>query len=325
MKAVVLTKYGSPVDLQIQSVEIPAPKENQVLLKVKASSINDWDWSMVTGKPFYIRLLCGLFRPKISIPGVDVAGEVVGLGQGVSQFKVGDQVYGDLSESGFGAFAEYVCVPAQALTIKPEKMSYPEAAALPHASILALQSLAYLKEIKPETKLLINGAGGGVGTIGVQIAKVMGIQTITGVDSTDKFDLMRSAGFTHVIDYRQEDFTQTQKNYDLVIDVKTNRSIFKYLSVLKTGGIYIVVGGNISRVFQTLMVSFIATFFFKKNLRVLALKPNKGLPEINRLYESGKVCPIIDGPYTLISAAEAIQRFGNATHKGKVIIVMNDD
>ena len=155
MKAIVLTKYGSPDDLQFKEVEKPTPKEDEVLIEVKAASVNDWDWCLVKGKPFYIRLLCGFFKPKVRIPGVDIAGEVVAVGKNVTRFQPGNQVYGDLSESGFGGLAEYVCAPAGALALKPEKMSYIEAAAIPHAAMLAIQGLKDLGKIQPGQKLLI--------------------------------------------------------------------------------------------------------------------------------------------------------------------------
>ena len=323
MKAIVLTKYGSIDDLQLKEVDKPTPVDNEVLIKIKAASINDWDWGLIRGTPFYIRLLCGLFKPKIRIPGVDVAGEVVRIGKKVRQFKPGDAVYGDLSESGFGGFAEYVCAPETALALKPESMSFIEAAAIPHAAMLAVQALCDLGKIKPGQKLLINGAGGGVGTLGVQIARASGVKQITGVDSAAKIDMMHSLGFDRTIDYQQDDFTENEKHYDLILDPKTNRSTFRYLGVLKPGGSYITVGGTTSRLLQALFLAPIIRFLYKKNVLILALKPNKDLEYINDQFKAGKIKPAIDGPYKLSEAIEAIRHFGEGNHLGKVVMTMD--
>ena len=326
MKAIVLNKYGSPDDLQLQEVEKPIPKDDEVLIKIKAASVNDWDWCIVRGTPFYIRLLCGFFQPKVQILGVDVVGEVVAVGQNVTRFQPGDKVYGDLSESGFGGFAEYVCAPADAVAVKPESMSYIDAAAIPHAAMLALQGLRDLGNIQPGQKLLINGAGGGVGTLGVQIAKAIGVENITGVDRADKLEMMQAIGFEHTIDYQQEDFTETERGYDLILDPKTNRSIFKYLPVLKPHGTYVTVGGETPRLLQALFLSSIIRFFFKKNVLILALKPNKDLDYINELFETGHIKPVIDNPsYKLSEVPKAIQHFGEGNHQGKVIITMENE
>ena len=324
MKAIVLTKYGSPNDLQLNEVEKPIPKDDEVLIKVKAASVNDWDWCLVRGTPFYIRLLCGFFKPNVRIPGVDIAGEVMAIGNNVNQFQPGDKVYGDLSENGFGGFAEYLCAPVSALAMKPEKMSYIDAAAIPHVAMLAVQGLRDLGKIQPGQKLLINGAGGGVGTLGVQIAKAIGVEHVTGVDSSNKLDMMRLVGFDHTIDYKQDDFTKSEQGYDLILDPKTNRSIFKYLRVLKPNGSYVTVGGVTARLFQAVFLSSIIRFFYKKNVHVLGLRPNKDLDYMNELFEAGRIKPVIDGPHKLSSAIEAIRHFGEGNHKGKVIITMED-
>ena len=325
MKAIVLTKYGSSDDLQLQEVEKPTPKENEVSIEVKAASVNDWDWCLVRGKPFYIRLLWGLLKPKVQIPGVDIAGEVVAIGKNVSQLKPGDRVYGDLSENGFGGFAEYVCAPVTTLALMPKNMSYIDAAAIPHAAMLAVQGLRDLGKIQPGQKLLINGAGGGVGTLGVQIAKAIGVENITGVDSSNKLDMMRSLGFDRTIDYRQEDFTENEQDYDLILDPKTNRSIFKYLRVLKPHGTYVTVGGETPRLLQALFLSPIIRFFFKKNVLILALKPNKDLDYVKELFEAGQIKPVIKAYYKLSEVPEAIQHFGEGNHQGKVIITLENN
>ena len=250
MKAIVLTKYRSPDALQLKEVERPAPKDDEVLIKVHAAAVNDWDWCLVRGKPFYIRLLCGLLEPRVKIPGVEISGQAEAVGKNVTKFKPGDGVYGDISECGFGGFAEYVCAHENALALKPAGMTFVEAAAIPHAAMLALQGLRDDGQIQPGQKLLINGAGGGVGTLGIQIAKSFGVEEATGVDNSGKLDMMRSLGFDHVIDYTQEDFTESGQRYDLILDTKTNRSIFKYMRALTPNGIYVTVGGATTRLFK---------------------------------------------------------------------------
>lgn len=320
MKAIVLTRYGSADDLELRDVESPNPKDDEVLIKVQATSINDWDWCLVRGTPFFIRLFCGLLKPNIQIPGVEIAGRVVAIGPDVTRFQPGDAVYGDISECGFGGFAEYVCVPETALALKPGTMTFAEAAAMPHAALLAVQGLIDEGQLQPGQKVLINGAGGGVGTLGVQIAKAMGVVDITGVDSSDKFDMMHSVGFAQTIDYTQADFTESQQRYDLILDTKTNRSIFKYLSVLRPQGTYVTVGGSTPRLLQALVLGAIIRLFTRKDVRIVSLKPNKDLAYVNQLFEAGKIKPVLDGPYQLSEVPRLIQYFGAGKHKGKVVI-----
>ena len=266
-----------------------------------------------------IRLLSGLLKPKLKILGVDVSGEVETVGKDVTRFQPGEKVYGDLSECGFGGFAEYVCAKESSLALKPESMTFVEAAALPHAVMLALQGLRDQGQLIQGQKVLINGGGGGVGTLGVQIAKMLGVE-VTGVDNSGKLQMMRSIGFDHVIDYTKEDFTRTGQGYDLILDTKTNRSIFKYLRALNPNGTYVTVGGSMARLFQAFFLGSLIRTLTKKNIRVLALEPNKDLDYVNELFESGKIKPIIDGPYELSETPEALQRFGQGIHKGKIVI-----
>jgi NADPH:quinone reductase-like Zn-dependent oxidoreductase len=321
MKAFVFTKYGPPDVLELREVETPTPKDDEVLIKVHAASVNDWDWCLVRGKPFFIRLLCGLLKPKITIPGVDIAGWVEAVGRSVKRFQPGDEVYGDISECGFGGFAEYVCARENALALKPASMTFVEAAAIPHAAMLAIQGLRDKGQIQPGQNVLINGAGGGVGIFGVQIAKLIGVD-VTGVDSLGKLDMMRSMGFDQTIDYAQEDFTKNGQRYDLILDTKTNRSIFDYARALSPNGIYVTVGGSMARLFQALFLGPWISMFSKKNIRIVALKPNKDLDYINELFEAGKVKSVIDGPYKFSEVPEAIRHFGEGKHKGKVVIAV---
>lgn len=319
MKAFVFEKYGLPHVLQLKEIVKPVPKGNEVLVRVHSASINDWDWGLVRGKPFIIRMLFGLKKPKITIPGVDISGTVDAVGENVTKLNPGEEVYADLSESGFGGFAEYVCVPEHNLSKKPSNLSFNEAAALPHAALLALQGLVDMGKIKSGQNILINGAGGGVGTLGIQIAKSYNAQ-VTGVDSGDKFEIMRSSGYDTVIDYKKEDFTNNDHKFDLILDTKTNRSAFKYARCLQKNGTYITVGGTMNRLFQILLLGGLISMFSKKKLKVLNLKPNKNLAYITQLAENGKIKPLIEGPYGFEEIPKLIQYFGEGKHRGKIVV-----
>ncbi|MFC0774746.1 NAD(P)-dependent alcohol dehydrogenase [Terrimonas alba] len=294
MKAIIYTQYGGPEVLQLKEIEKPFPKDDEVLIKVHAVSINDWDWGLLHGD-FVNRMLNGLRKPKRQILGSDIAGRIEAVGKNVKQFKPGDGVYGDLSGQ-WGGFAEYVCAPEKALALKPAAMSFEQAAAIPQAAMLAVQGLIDKGKIKQGQKLLINGAGGGVGTFGVQIAKLYGAE-VTGVDSTGKLEMMRAMGFDHVIDYTNEDFTKNGQCYDLILDVKTNRSMFAYARALCRNGVYVTVGGSMSRLLQGLLLAPWIRMFRKKHIHIVALKTNKDLAYMNELFETGKTKPVIDGPY----------------------------
>jgi NADPH:quinone reductase-like Zn-dependent oxidoreductase len=319
LKAVVYTKYGGPEVLQIKEIEKPFPKDDEVLVKVYAASLNDWDWGLLHGD-FINRMLNGLLKPKRKILGSDIAGRIEAVGKNVTRLKKGDDVYGDLSGY-WGGFAEYACARERSLALKPAAMSFEDAAAIPQAAMLAVQGLIDKGKIHSGQKLLINGAGGGVGTFGVQIARSYGVE-VTGVDSTNKLDMMRSIGFDHVIDYTREDFTKNGNCYDLILDVKTNRSMFDYTRALCRKGVYVTVGGSMNRMLQLLFLGPWISMITKKKLRLVALKTNKDLLYMNRLFEAGKIKPVIDGPYKLDEIHEAFRIFGKADHKGKVIITM---
>jgi len=317
MKAIVYTKYGTLDVLKLKEVDKPIPKENEVLIKVYAVSINDWDWGLLQGD-LINRLLNGLLKPKIKILGSDIAGRIEAVGINVKKFKPGDEVYGDLSGS-WGGFAEYVCAREYALALKPVSMTFNEAAAIPQAAMLAIQGLRDKGQIQQGQKLLINGAGGGVGTFAIQIAKLYGVE-VTAVDSPGKLDMLCSMGAEHVIDYTQEDFTKDGQRYDLILDVKTNRSIFNCARALSPNGIYVTVGGSMARLFQALFLMPWISIFSKKKVRILALKPNKDLAYVNELFEAGKLKPVIDGPFKLEEVPNAFKLFVEAVHKGKVVI-----
>lgn len=321
MKAIVYEKYGTPEVLALKEVDTPVPSDDEVLVKVYAVSVNDWDWGLLKGKPFVTRL-SGLMKPSKKILGSDIAGRVEKTGKNINKFKSGDEVYGDLSGA-WGGFAEYACAGENSLELKPPSMTFEEAAAIPQAAMLAVQGLIDKGNIQPGQKLLINGAGGGVGTLGIQIARQYGIEA-TGVDSKEKHEMLRSIGFDHVIDYKKEDFTRNGKKYDLILDVKTNRPVFNYLRALNRGGTYVTVGGKMGKLLEALLLGPLVSLLTGKHVRIVALKPNKDLRYINELYVAGKLKPVIDGQYSLSDVPKAMQYFGEAKHIGKVVITVQN-
>jgi len=322
LKAIVYTKYGGPEVLQLHEVEKPIPKDDEVLIRNHAVSLNDWDFGLLQGD-FINRMINGLRKPKRKILGSDIAGTIETVGKNVTRFKPGDDVYGDLSGR-WGGFAEYSCASEKALAFKPASMSFVEAAAIPQAAMLAVQGLIDKGKIHQGQKLLINGAGGGVGTFAVQIAKLYDAE-VTGVDHTSKLPMLRSMGFDHVIDYTREDFTKNNQRYELILDVKTNRSILGYTRALPAKGTYVTVGGSIARLLQLFMLGPLISMITKKHMRIVALKYNKDLVYMNELFESGKVKPVIEGPYELNNFHEAFRIFAEGEHKGKVVISMLSD
>jgi NADPH:quinone reductase-like Zn-dependent oxidoreductase len=321
MKAVVFTQYGSPEVLSLAEVETPVPGAGEVLVKVCAVSINDWDWGLLRGVPLVNRVLNGLLRPKRHILGSDIAGTVEAVGGNVTRFQPGDAVFGDLSGT-WGGFAEYVCARETALVKKPDGVGWREAAALPQATTLARQGLYDKGELQPGQSVLINGAGGGVGTFAVQMARPDAV-TVTGVDSADKLDLLRALGFDHVIDYRREDFTTGGERYDLILDINANRSVFRYLRALAPEGRFVAIGGSMPRLFQMVVLGPLLRLVTGKSLRVLGLKPNKDLALIATLCAEGKIEPVIDGTWQLSEIPDAMRYFGAARQKGKVVVAVS--
>ena len=321
MKAIVYAEYGTPDVLQLKEVEKPAPKANEVLVKVHAASVNDWDWGLLTGTPFMNRLLFGLQKPKIKILGSDIAGKVEAAGINTKQFHPGDDVFGDLSGCGFGGFAEYVCARENALRLKPGSMTFEQAAAIPQAAVLALQGLRDKRQIKRGQRVLINGAGGGAGTFAVQIAKSFGAE-VTGVDSTLKLNIMRSVGADYVIDYTQDDFTRIDRKYDFILDFAAHHSIFDYWRALNANGMYVMVGGSTSRIFQVMFLGPLVSMIASKKMAILMYRQNKDLDFIKELFETGILKPVIDKCYPLSEVPEAFRYFGEGRHKGKVVITL---
>jgi NADPH:quinone reductase-like Zn-dependent oxidoreductase len=321
MKAIIHTRYGSPDFLQLRDIDRPVPGDDEVLVQIRASSVNDWDAAIIKGRPYVLRLFYGFRHPKVRQPGCDVAGVVEAIGKHARRFQPGDAVYGDLHACGFGTWAEYVCAPETALEPKPERLSFEQAAAIPHGATLAWQALNDMGRLRAGQKLLINGAGGGVGPVALQLARPLGLE-ITGVDSAGKLDLLRSMGFDHVIDYRHRDFTRTGKRYDFILDVKTDRSPFAYARALEPGGIYVTVGGSMVRLLQAKVLGSWVSTTRKKDIRILILKANRGLAEVSALIESGAVTPLVDGPYPLREVPDAVRHFESGDQQGRIVIAM---
>jgi len=321
VKAVVYTRYGTPDNLRLTEVDKPAIKENEVLVKVYASSINSWDWDMLKGKPFLVRMIGGLFKPHNKILGADIAGVIEAIGSKVTFFKTGDEVFGDIAGGGFGSFAEYVAVPEKLLEKKSAKMSFEQAAALPQAGLLALQGLRYQKPLQTRQHLLINGAGGGVGPIALQYAKSIGAK-VTCVDKEEKFDILRSSGADELMDYRKTDYTKTGKQYDYILDVTAHKRTADYKRALKPGGIFAMIGGSMgSLLVQMMLVQPLLSKFRKKKLGIMGYRVSRqGLNELNRLFDEGKIIPVIDKVFSLEETVNAFHYFGQGNFKGKIVI-----
>jgi len=319
MKAIVYNNYGSPDVLRLEDTQKPVPGDDEVLVKVHAVSINSWDWDMLTGKPFEYRFFSGLLKPKSrEIHGCDIAGKVESVGKKVKNIYAGDEVFGDLSEGGWGAFAEYTCACENELIIKPSSMAFEEAACISHGGNLAAQGLIDFGKIKSGQLVLINGGGGSTGTLAIQIAKSFDVE-VTAVDRTDKLDLMRTLGADHVIDYTKEDFTKNGRQYDLIFDVKTTRSIFDYKRALCPDGTYVTVGGKTSRILQLLLFRKLIR---KYKFHMVGYKANKDLKYLVELFEVGKLKPVIDKCFPLEETADAFHYFGEGGFKGKIVITL---
>ena len=316
MKAIVCERYGPPEQLQLRDVPVPVPKDRQVLVRVHATTVNDYDWSMVLGRPRIYRIFFGLFSPRRPIPGMELAGVVEALGPGVSQLRVGDKVYGDTSNGGLGTFAEFVAVPESELRSMPAGLSFVEAAAIPHALELAYQAVKDIGKLKDGERVLLNGAGGGVGTFALHLAKQQGC-SVWGVDSGDKkLQAMRDLGFDHVIDYKQQDFTKLGERFDLIVDMKTKRAPGALARALESKGRYVTVGGDPGRLIAVLF----ARLFGRRSMHILALKSNKNLDALAPLIGNGTLKPVIEGPYALEDAPRLVRHFGEGRHTGKVVM-----
>ncbi len=319
MKAILHDHYGPPEDLTLVDIDTPVPCDDEVLVRVHAASINSWDWENVTGKPAYVRPVWGLFKPRLPVLGADVAGRVAAIGKAVKELRPGDEVLGDLSEHRWGGFAEYTCAPERAFTRKPASMTFAEAAALPQAGCMALQALRDRGRIRAGQRVLINGAGGGVGTFAIQIARAAGAH-VTAVDSAIKLERLRSLGAHRVLDYEREDLTADGEIYDLVLDVTTRRSLFAFERVLVSGGAYVAVGGTVEGILQLLLLAPLLSLTRSKRIGLMVAKANHDLAALVELCATGEVKPVIDGVYPLDETPKALRRLGEAQHIGKIVI-----
>jgi len=320
MQVIVCEKYGSPDVLEWKEVAKPIPKDDEVLVKVQAASVNAADWHFLRGEPIIIRLVSGLLKPKVKILGADIAGKVEAVGKSVKQFQPGDTVFGDISDCGWGGFAEYVCAKVEALVLKPANLTYEEAAAVPFASVTALQGLRDNGKIKSGQSVLINGAAGGVGTFAVQIAKSFGSE-VTAVCSTRNLDVARSIGADYVIDYTEENFTRKSQRYDLIMAVNGFHPISAYKRTLRPKGIYVMAGGSGAQIFQGMFLGPILSLASSKKLCNYVARPKQtDLTYIKELVEAGKVKPVIDRSYPLSEVPEAIRYVETGHARGKVVI-----
>ena len=321
MKAVVYTRYGPPGALALTDVATPVPKDNEVLVRVAAVSLNRSDWETLRGKPLYSRI-GGPFRPRHHILGSDVAGRVEAAGRRATLFRPGQDVFGDILGH-MGGFAQYVCVPQGTLAPMPAGMTYADSAALPQAGAIALQGIQEKGQVQPGQKVLINGAGGGSGMYAVQLAKMNGAE-VTGVDNAEKLEFMRSLGADHVIDYSREDFTRSGRTYDLILDLAAHRPAFAYLGSLMPRGRYLYVGGSVATLVQVLLIGPLIGRAEGKKIRILAVRLGaQHLAPIVELCQAGKIATIIDRRYRLSEAPEALRDLGEGHAKGKVVITLD--
>jgi len=323
MKAIIYHRYGSPDVLQYQELEKPIPADDQVLIQVRAASVNPYDWHFIRGIPSFIRLFTGIRAPKSTRLGADVAGVVEAAGRNVTGFKSGDAVFGTAA----GSFAEYVCAPASSLALKPENLSWEQAAAVPIAGITALQGLRDKGKIQPGQHVLINGASGGVGTFAVQIAKSFGAR-VTGVCSAGNIELVRSLGADDVIDYTGENFVHGSERYDLLFDLVGNNPLSACLRVLEPHGTYIGCGGggpdrrSIELLGSMLSSILIAPFVTQKMPGLLAKVNAADLTFLADLMRAAKVTPVLDRSYSLSETADAIRYLEQCHARGKVAITI---
>ena len=321
MKAIVYEEYGSPDVLELKEVEKPFLKNDEVLIKIHAAAVTAGDAIVLEGKPFVTRFATGLQKPKNTIPGKEMAGRVEAVGGNVTQFQPGDEVYGNLSVAGWGAFAEYVAVPENAVALKPANLTFQQAAAVPESAVVALQALRDKGKVQPGNKVLINGASGGVGTYAVQIAKAFGAE-VTAVCSSRNTDMVRSLGADYVIDYTQEDFTQNGKEYDLILAANGYHPISDYRRALSPEGIYVASGGSMAQSFQAVLLGPIISMTGSKTMGGMIVKPNQNdLICMKELLETGKVIPVIDKCYPLCEVADAFRYISEGHAQGKVVRV----
>jgi len=324
MKAAVYSKYGAPSVLKIKEVKKPIPNSHEVLVKIIATSINSADAEMLKGS--LLGRLSGIFKPSFKILGSDISGVVEAIGSEVTFFKVGDAVYGDMTESRFGTFAEYKTVNEKALSQKPDYLSFIEAAALPSAGVIALQSVNNRKNLRSGDQVLINGAGGGMGTLAVQITKALGAE-VTGIDKKVKLGAVRAIGADHVIDYEVVKYTKLKEHYDRIIDCQAFYGPVKYRRLLKEHGVFYMIGGSVSSLLRMAIFGSLLSSKSTKKLGVLLGRPNKqeDIKRLERLVEEKSIRPIIDKCFKLDDIVTAFEYFETGNFVGKIIIEITDN
>lgn len=323
MKAITRDRYGSPDVLQFRDVGMPQLGDGDLLVRVRTASLNAADLDYLYGRPGVARLATGIRGPRNRGLGLDVAGHVMAVGRNVAGFQAGDEVYGDMTAFGYGAFAEYIAAPAKAFAHKPADMSFDCAATLPQAAVIALQGLRGKRAVRAGDKVLVNGASGNVGPFAVQIAKSLGAE-VTGVCSTAKIDFVRSIGAAHVIDYRREDFTRQSERYDRILDVVGRHSMASCRRALKPGGVYVMAGGSASRILEAVVVGTLLSMTGSRSLGVLWWKPfrKEDVAILEELTRSGQVTPAIDRHYALRDVPDALRYLDGKHASGKVVITV---
>lgn len=320
LKAIVYTQYGPPDVLKLTEVPKPVCKDNEVLVRVHAASVSAGDWHLLRGTPLMVRLYFGLTKPRHKILGADVAGVVEAVGMNVTQFHPGDEVYGDLTDCGFGAYAQFACANERSLAHKPSNLSYEQAAAVPVSAVAALQALRDKGQLQPGEKVLVNGASGGVGTYAVQLAKALEAN-VTGVGSTAKHGILQSLGVDQIIDYTKQDVTTNGHRYDLILDTAAYRSIADYRRILNPAGRYVMVGGSGARLLQAMGLGPWMSRKGGKQFGGFMVKPNQqDLLFLTKLIEEGKVRPVVDKCFPLSEVPEAIRYVEEGHARGKVVI-----
>lgn len=321
MRAAVYADYGGPERLELTEVDRPSPADDEVLVRVVAAAVNAGDWHLLCGSPFLIRLLYGgIRRPAHPILGVDIAGRVAEIGDEVDGFAVGDAVIADLSSSGFGGFAEYVCVPEAMVVEKPDAVSFEAAAAITTAGVAALQALRDAGRLQAGESVLVNGASGGVGTFAVQVATALGAG-VTGVCSTGKVDVVRSLGADAVVDYTEEDFTASGTQYDLIVDAAGSHSLLAVRGTLNPGGRYVMVGGPFRRFLGAMVGGPLLSAIGNRTFGAFTVQPNpEDLASVSERVVAGDIDPVIDRTFELSEVAEAIRYVEEGRATGKVVI-----
>jgi NADPH:quinone reductase-like Zn-dependent oxidoreductase len=323
MRAIVRREYGSPDVLKLKDIDKPAPKDDEVLARVHAAGVNMADVDYLLGRPNAARLITGVRRPRNRVLGIDIAGEVEAVGTAVTQFQLGDGVFGDLTDHGFGGFAEYVCAGESAFAKKPANLTFEEAATVPQAGVMALQGLRGKRPIEPGHKVLINGAGGNVGPFAVQIAKSYGAE-VTAVDRTEKLDMLRSIGADHVVDFTSEDVLRGSARYDRILDVAASRSIFEWKRILRPRGTYVVVPNSIAGLLQA---GFVGPLISIAGTKKMGMHPGRPFAPndvafLTDLIEASKLTPVIDRRYPLEEVPDALRYQADGHPRGKIVITV---